>query len=125
MILYHGTYTRFDSIELEKCSPFKDFGKGFYITDLESQAMKMAVKKSRIFNGSPVVLKFEFDESLLTVGELKVKQFKSPDRAWQNLSTIIGVVRVLSAMTTTLLRDRLQMMVWHISLIGMKRGQCL
>lgn len=82
MILYHGTYTRFDSIDLEKCSPFKDFGKGFYLTDLESQAMKMAVKKSRIFKGSPVVLKFEFDESLLAGSELKVRQFSRPDRAW-------------------------------------------
>ena len=44
MILYHGTYTNFDSIELDKCRPFKDFGKGFYLTDLEVQAMKMAVK---------------------------------------------------------------------------------
>ena len=68
MILYHGTYTNFDSIELDKCRPFKDFGKGFYLTDLEVQAMKMAVKKSKIFNGSPVILKYEFDETLLNNG---------------------------------------------------------
>lgn len=49
MILYHGTYQQFDSIDLEKCRPFKDFGRGFYLTDLEDQAMKMAVKKSKIF----------------------------------------------------------------------------
>ena len=58
MILYHGTYIFFDSIDLDKCRPFKDFGKGFYLTDLEDQAMKMAVKKSKIFNGAPVILKF-------------------------------------------------------------------
>lgn len=82
MILYHGTYTWFDSIELEKCRPFKDFGKGFYLTDLEEQAMKMAVKKSKIFHGSPVILKFKFDTGLLTNGELKVKKFNRPDREW-------------------------------------------
>lgn len=82
MILYHGTYTNFDSIELDKCRPFKDFGKGFYLTDLEVQAMKMAVKKSKIFNGSPVILKYEFDESLLNNGKLKVKIFTKPDREW-------------------------------------------
>lgn len=82
MILYHGTYTQFDSIDLEKCRPFKDFGRGFYLTDLEDQAMKMAAKKSKIFNGSPVILKFEFDESLLTNGELRVKRFNNPDRKW-------------------------------------------
>lgn len=82
MILYHGTYTNFDSIELDKCRPFKDFDKGFYLTDLEVQAMKMAVKKSKIFNGSPVILKYEFDETLLNNGKLKVKIFTKPDREW-------------------------------------------
>lgn len=82
MILYHGTYTNFDSIELDKCRPFKDFGKGFYLTDLEVQAMKMAVNKSKIFNGSPVILKYEFDETLLNNGKLKVKIFTKPDREW-------------------------------------------
>ena len=29
MILYHGTNFDIDEIDLEKCAPFKDFGKGF------------------------------------------------------------------------------------------------
>lgn len=58
MILYHGTYMLFDSIDLNKCRPFKDFGKGFYLTDLEEQALKMAVKTAKIFNGSPLIMKF-------------------------------------------------------------------
>lgn len=82
MILYHGTYQQFDSIDLEKCRPFKDFGRGFYLTDLEDQAMKMAVKKSKIFQGSPIILKFEFDETVLSCGELKVLRFVKPDREW-------------------------------------------
>ena len=82
MILYHGTYIFFDSIDLDKCRPFKDFGKGFYLTDLEDQAMKMAVKKSKIFNGAPVILKFEFDESFLINGVLKVKKFNKTDKEW-------------------------------------------
>lgn len=47
MILYHGTFMEFQTIELEKCRPYKDFGKGFYLTDIEEQAMKMAEKKVR------------------------------------------------------------------------------
>ena len=82
MILYHGTYILFDCIDLDKCRPFKDFGRGFYLTDLEEQANKMAVKKSKIFNGSPIIIKYEFDESFLTNGVLKVKQFNTPDRDW-------------------------------------------
>lgn len=57
MILYHGTYTDFQEIELDKCSPYKDFGKGFYLTDILEQADAMAQKKSRIYGGSPIVQK--------------------------------------------------------------------
>ena len=121
MILYHGTYTNFDSIELDKCRPFKDFGKGFYLTDLEVQAMKMAVKKSKIFNGSPVILKYEFDETLLNNGKLKVKIFTKPDREWQNSYTKTGVEQVTTITTMILSPDRLQMMVWLISLTDMKK----
>ena len=32
MILYHGTFMEFQTIELGKCRPYKDFGKGFYLT---------------------------------------------------------------------------------------------
>ena len=82
MILYHGTYIFFDSIDLDKCRPFKDFGKGFYLTDLEDQTMKMAVKKSKKINGATVILQFEFDDSLLINEVLKVKQFNKPDKEW-------------------------------------------
>ena len=62
MILYHGTYTDFQEIELDKCLPYKDFGKGFYLTDILEQADAMAQKKSRIYGGSPIVQKYEFKE---------------------------------------------------------------
>jgi hypothetical protein len=82
MILYHGTYTDFQTIELDKCRPYKDFGKGFYLTDIEEQASKMAEKKAIIFNGTPIILKYEFDDKLLHNGMLKVRQFDKPNREW-------------------------------------------
>ncbi len=82
MTLYHGTFMDFQAIELGKCRPYKDFGRGFYLTDLEDQAIKMAEKKAKIFNGSPVILKYDFDERLLANGELKVKQFSKPGQEW-------------------------------------------
>lgn len=45
MILYHGTNMDFDGIELSKSSPYKDFGKGFYLTDIRSQAEQLAEKR--------------------------------------------------------------------------------
>lgn len=37
MILYHGSNTDIETINLEKCFPYKDFGKGFYLTDINRQ----------------------------------------------------------------------------------------
>ena len=34
MILYHGTNCSIDKIDLDKCRPYKDFGKGFYLTTI-------------------------------------------------------------------------------------------
>lgn len=38
MMLYHGSYTSVQNIDLTKCSAGKDFGKGFYVTADELQA---------------------------------------------------------------------------------------
>lgn len=82
MKLYHGTYTDFNAIDLDKCHPFKDFGKGFYLTDIEQQAKEMAKKKARLFNGSPIVIEYEFDEDVLFQGGLKVRKFEKATREW-------------------------------------------
>ena len=42
MRLYHGSNQSFSVPELAKCRPFKDFGLGFYLTEEEAQAAKMA-----------------------------------------------------------------------------------
>ena len=55
MILYHGTNVDIASISLNMCRPYKDFGKGFYLTSLEEQARKMAYRVSKIYGGKPVM----------------------------------------------------------------------
>lgn len=64
MILFHGTNIAFDSIDLSKCRPNKDFGRDFYLTSIESQAIEMAQRRCN-FNdgGSPIVQKYEWDEN--------------------------------------------------------------
>ena len=58
MRLYHGSNIVIDSINLAMCRPYKDFGQGFYLTDIKEQAEKMAVRVSKIYGGSPVVNTF-------------------------------------------------------------------
>ncbi len=45
MKLYHGTNTDFCEILLSRCRPNKDFGHGFYLTDIRSQDEAMAVRR--------------------------------------------------------------------------------
>lgn len=40
MKLYHGSDTLIESIDLSRCRPYKDFGRGVYLTDIREQAVK-------------------------------------------------------------------------------------
>lgn len=82
MILYHGTNVDFEKIDLKKSLKYKDFGQGFYLTDIRSQAEQLAAKKSRIFGGFPIIQEYEFNEELLTNGELKALRFDTPCKEW-------------------------------------------
>ena len=55
MILYHGTNVDFDEIEIKKTRNYKDFGQGFYLTDIKSQAEELATKRALMFGGTPIV----------------------------------------------------------------------
>jgi hypothetical protein len=83
MILYHGTNCNIQKIDLAKCSPSKDFGQGFYLTDLRKQAEYMALRRVRQSGmGSPIVIEYEFDEQLLKDKSLHVRIFNKPTEAW-------------------------------------------
>ena len=82
MKLYHGTNVDFDTINLEKSNKYKDFGQGFYLTDIRSQAEQLAAKKAKLFGGYPIIQEYEFNEELLENGELKVLKFDNPCKEW-------------------------------------------
>lgn len=64
MVLYHGSNTDIKVIDLAMCRPYKDFGRGFYLTVMKEQAEKMANRVARIYGGAPVLNIFEIDEIL-------------------------------------------------------------
>lgn len=82
MILYHGTNTEIAQIDLMRCKPFKDFGRAFYLSEVRHQAEEVAVSRTSFFGGNPMVHEFEFDETLLDSGKLKVKRFDGYTREW-------------------------------------------
>lgn len=83
MRLYHGSNVDFDKIDLAKCRPNKDFGQGFYLTDIRSQANAMAVRRCEFEEtGNPIVQEYEFDEYLIDSQEVKVKVFDGVSQEW-------------------------------------------
>lgn len=84
MKLYHGSNIVVDHPEIAKGKPFKDFGQGFYLSDTIEQAKEMAQRVVERVGAdqAPVVSAFEFDESVMTDGSLKVKRFEAYTEEW-------------------------------------------
>jgi len=83
MILYHGSNIEIDIIDLGKCRPYKDFGKGFYTTPMLAQAWKMAGRTVRVLReGRPCVTAFTVDDRLFSDASLKIKQFDKGNNEW-------------------------------------------
>ncbi len=80
--LYHGSNVAIDTIDLEKTRPYKDFGRGFYLTTLKEQAEKMAQRVSRIYGGKPYITEYAFHDEKLPVSGLNVRIFDKPTKEW-------------------------------------------
>ena len=82
MKLYHGSNVEIKNIDFSKCKPYKDFGQGFYLTEIKEQAFQMARRTAAIYGGDAVVTLFEFDETALNDTALSIKRFEEPDEEW-------------------------------------------
>ena len=83
MILYHGSNIEIDKIDLNKCRPFKDFGRGFYTTPLQEQAWTMAKRTVRIYReGTPCITEFFLDDTVLGDTRFNIKRFEKPSPEW-------------------------------------------
>lgn len=101
MKLYHGSDITIEKIDFEKSKPFKDFGKGFYLSAEYDQAMEMAKQRIRQKQGvgTPVITAFEFDESVMASCDLKIIRWDNYCVEWAKF-----VIRN---------RDRKQPYQWH------------
>ena len=82
MILYHGSNIIIENINLNKCRPYKDFGKGFYCTTVESQAELMAKRVATIYGGTAAVTEFCLSDDIYQDENLAVKEFEIPSKEW-------------------------------------------
>lgn len=82
MKLYHGSNTLVTLPDLSKSKPYKDFGRGFYLTADFKHAQRLAEQRTSYLGGKPFVNEFVFDESLMHSTELKVLLWKEYCIEW-------------------------------------------
>lgn len=80
MILYHGSTTIIDKIDLAKSRPNKDFGRAFYLSEDKKQAEELAAFKADFEGGVPVLNVYEFDDNLFA--EMRIKRFDQYTEEW-------------------------------------------
>ena len=61
---------------------YKDFGRGFYLTTIKQQAELMARRTAGIYDGTPHVTTYTFDETNLLNTTLSIKSFTEPSIEW-------------------------------------------
>lgn len=82
MRVFHGSYMAVDEIDLTKGRGNLDFGKGFYVTNIRSQAEFWAARTGRFHKTEGVVSEFEFYENAFEHYDLKVLRFSEYTEQW-------------------------------------------
>ena len=83
MRLYHGSTVVVRKPSLRPGRPNADFGKGFYTTSVQEQALRWAhIKQEREESERAVVSVYEFDESLLDKADWNIRRFTGADEPW-------------------------------------------
>jgi hypothetical protein len=82
MRVYLGCTEPVWEIDLRKCDPNKDFGKGFYVTALKAHA-KIAAQALKKKGEKPMVLEFEYDDFACDHKEdFKLLRFRTCSEQW-------------------------------------------
>jgi hypothetical protein len=82
MLVYHGSYTLIDEIDLKKCRPNTDFGKGFYVTKNKNHAENWAKNTGKRHNTDGYVTVFNFLENSFVNYICKKKDFDGYTEEW-------------------------------------------
>jgi hypothetical protein len=82
MRVYHGSNTEIVNIDLSKCEPYRDFGKGFYVTNIREQAEFWAERKGDNNNTTGSVSEFEFAETAFEHWKFNVLRFNDYTEEW-------------------------------------------
>ena len=86
ILVYHGTTSLFDEIETSKGKPYKDFGRGFYVTRNYSHAANLAVRNKRLeqerFGRKCEAYVYTYEMDWERLSDFSVKEFTEADMSW-------------------------------------------
>ena len=87
MLLYHGIYCAVDAPDLEKCSLYKDFGRGFYLTSDLDQAEAFAKISTAKAKRNGIIedrQRYGFVSTfvLSDTSDLNVQKYEDADKEW-------------------------------------------
>lgn len=85
MKLYHGSVVEVRKPSLRYGRKKTDFGNGFYTTTQPEQAEKWTkIRQDRTKAPKRIVSVYEFDESLLSNPDIRIREFHGVDEEWLN-----------------------------------------
>ena len=86
ILVYHGTTSLFDTIDVSMGKPYKDFGKGFYVTRTYSHAANLAKRNKRLeqerFGHKCEAYIYTYEIDLQMLKNFHVKDFVETDIEW-------------------------------------------
>jgi len=86
IIVYHGSTVLIGTIDVTKGKPYKDFGKGFYVTGSKIHASNLAMRNKRIekerFGRSCEAYLYTFEMNMSRLSGFNIKEFSNADFEW-------------------------------------------
>jgi len=86
IIVYHGSTSLIDKIDVSRGKPYKDFGRGFYVTKSRSHASNLALRNKRIeemrFERRCEAYIYTYEMSIFKLFGFNVKEFLDADLEW-------------------------------------------
>ena len=86
LTVYHGTTSLIESIDVSKGKPYKDFGRGFYVTEDYSHAKNLASRnkllESKRFGKNIQAYVYTYSLDMKKAKSFKTKEFSTADLDW-------------------------------------------
>ena len=84
--VYHGSTSLIETIDVAEGKPYKDFGRGFYVTESELHARNIAIRNKRIekerFSRDCEAYLYTYEMDMPMLYSFSIKEFQYADMEW-------------------------------------------